>query len=97
MRLWDWIDGLPDRRWGGGVYALYRNGQLVYVGHTKNFRTRLHAHRRCFEFDRVKVAPIANRRERQRLERKLIGRLLPLENRAVPNMNANPRHFIKGR
>jgi hypothetical protein len=83
-RLWDWVDGIPDRRWGGGVYALYRGKQLVYIGRTSCFFVRLPAHRRRFEFDGIKVAPISDAQERRQLERKLIRRLVPSENRSIP-------------
>lgn len=81
---WDWVDGIPDRRWGGGVYALYRGGEVVYIGHTRLFRTRIMTHRLRFAFDAVKVAPIACRTARKQLERKLIRRLVPVENRVIP-------------
>lgn len=84
-RLWDWVDGVPDTRWGGGVYALYRGKELVYIGHTGLFRTRILCHRRRFKFDAIKVAPIDNYAERKRLERKLIWRLTPVENRVIPS------------
>lgn len=96
-RLWDWVDGLPDRRWGGGVYALYRSGQLVYIGHTGSFHGRIQAHRRRFAFDAVKVAPMGSRRERQRLERRLVYRLRPLENRTVPTSLTGVAWYREGR
>jgi hypothetical protein len=83
-RLWDWVDGIPDYRHGGGVYALYRGKELVYIGHTGNFRSRIQCHRRRFAFDGIKLAPIESRRERQRLERRLLFRLTPFENRIIP-------------
>jgi hypothetical protein len=83
-RLWDRVDGIPDEKWGGGVYALYQGQRLVYIGHTANFRVRLHAHRRRFHFDGVKLAPIEDRKERKRLERRLLLRLRPPLNRTLP-------------
>lgn len=85
VRCWDWVDGIPDWRWGGGVYVLYRGKEVVYVGQTGNLRTRLLAHRRRFAFDQIKVSPNDDRRQRQRLERLLIRRLVPFENRMIPS------------
>jgi len=85
MHGWESIYGLlPDARYRGGVYALYRSGALIYVGRTGNLRTRIMAHRRRFEFDCVKVASIDSARARKVLERKLLFRLRPIMNIVLP-------------
>lgn len=84
-RLWDWVDGIPDRKWGGGVYALYLDGELVYIGRTSCFHVRIKTHRSRMPFDAVKVAPIESKREQQRLERRLLYRLQPRFNRVRPS------------
>lgn len=94
-RLWDWVDGIPDRSWGGGVYALYLGKELVYVGHTGSFYVRLTTHRRRIPFDAVKVAPMTDKRERQALERKLLFRLRPRYNRTLPSVY-RPVGFLYG-
>jgi hypothetical protein len=86
---------LPDWRFGGGVYALYRESRLIYVGHSGNVRDRLLNHRRRFSFDVAKVAPTDDRRERQRLERKLLFRLRPSCNGTLPTV-LRPVGFYKG-
>ena len=83
-RAWTWIDGLPDRKWGGGVYALYQGARLVYVEQTRNLRTRIMVHRRRFRFDGVKVADVGSRAERISLERRLLYRLRPPMNCVLP-------------
>lgn len=85
-RCWDWIYRcIPDRKWGAGVYALYRNGRLLYIGQTNDLHCRILEQRRRFEFDAVKVCPTPNRLERQRLERRLLYRLRPPLNNLLPN------------
>lgn len=90
MRAWDWIYGcVPDQKWGGGVYVLYHEGKVVYVGRGGLMRSRIQAHRRRFAFDAVKVAPIENVFEQKRLERRLLYRLRPSRNRVIPtNLHA---------
>jgi len=90
MRGWAVYDGgFPKWDFGGGVYALYRGGSLVYVGRTGNMRSRLQAHRRRFRFDAIKIARVRETAEQRLLERKLINRLRPVSNRAlVPDLNA---------
>lgn len=90
LHRWQWIDGvIPPWDFGGGVYVLYRAGQVVYVGHTGNFRYRLLVHRRRFVFDAVKVAIIRDRTERKLVERRLLVRLAPVENRTIPKVFAD--------
>jgi len=86
---------LPGWHFGGGVYALYRDSRLIYVGHSGNVRDRLLGHRRRFRFDLAKVAPIGDRRERQRLERKLLFRLRPQCNGTLPT-ELRPVGFYRG-
>lgn len=91
-----WFKGdLPDWYFGGGVYALYRQSRLIYVGHAGCLRDRLLGHRRRFGFDLAKVAPMQDRRERQRLERKLLFRLRPPCNGTLPT-ELRPVGFYKG-
>jgi hypothetical protein len=41
-----WSDVIGRSARGCGLYALYRNGELIYVGlATKSIRSRIHAHR----------------------------------------------------
>lgn len=95
-RDWMWFKGdLPGWDFGGAVYALYRDSLLIYIGHTGNARARLLEHRRRFGFDMAKVAPMDKRRDRQRLERKLLFRLRPQCNGTLPSV-LRPFGFYKG-
>jgi len=81
-----------------GVYVLYHDGNVVYVGQTKNFRSRFAQHksnlllfknRHFFPMERFyfKYRTCLNRKER---EQKLIERLQPFW-----NVNLNPNPFYK--
>lgn len=94
-RGWQRLDTLPGWNFGSGVYALYRDSRVVYVGHTGNVRDRLLTHRRRFVFDAIKVARIDSRRECQRLERKLLFRLRPSCNGVLPTV-LKPVGFYRG-
>ena len=67
-----------------GVYVLYLNGQVVYVGRGRSVRTRVLYHNRRFTFDHIKVAIESDAKERRTLERKLLLRLQPPMNAIVP-------------
>lgn len=85
MRGWTVLDGgFPAWNYGGGVYALYQSGTLVYVGRTGNFRARLQAHRQRFAFNAIKVARIDESGEQKVVERRLLHRLRPAKNDTVP-------------
>lgn len=85
-RNWALVNEIPDRTCGGGVYALYLRGELVYVGHTRCFYSRLMKHRRRFLFDGIKVAQIEDRSIRLNLERRLLFRLRPRVNQILPRV-----------
>lgn len=86
---------LPDWRVGGGVYVLYSDRNVIYVGHTGNFRVRLLHHRRRWMFTHAKLAFISSRTERQALERILLYRLRPKNNHVVPKVY-RPKGYIYG-
>lgn len=75
----------PDWRLGGGVYALYFGRQLVYIGRTGNFRSRLQEHARVKPFDSMKLSYTKDRSEQVRRERRLLARLRPPLNVIVPS------------
>jgi hypothetical protein len=81
---WTSWPSIPPRDWGGGVYALYHNGALVYVGRTWNFASRISGHRHRFQFDIIKTKWTKTQREAKWIERKLLFRLRPPRNRTIP-------------
>jgi hypothetical protein len=83
MPRWSVLSELPPFT-TSGVYVLYREGRVVYVGQSGNIRERLQAHARRFVFDRVKCRRLRTRRSCQRVERQLLRRLRPVENRSFP-------------
>jgi hypothetical protein len=64
------------------IYALYDGADLVYVGKTINMRHRMEAHRQNRIFTRAKARIIANHFRLDYLERRLIDRLKPPQNKA---------------
>jgi len=80
---WSSISGLPT--FGAvGVYALYLEDSLVYVGSSGNIRDRLQCHGRHFRFDRIKTRKVRDVKMARRIERKLLYRLRPAKNAALP-------------
>lgn len=67
------------------VYALYKDGVLIYVGRTGNLRCRLQAHMRRFVFDIAKFSMAETSREARWRERRLLYRLRPCLNRIIPS------------
>lgn len=90
-----WVKALFPLPRRGGVYALYRCDELVYIGHAGNLRVRFNKHMRTQQIDAVKIALVADRRERQRIERRLLFRLRPSGNRVLPSV-LRPFGFYKG-
>jgi excinuclease UvrABC nuclease subunit len=66
----------------GGVYILYSQNRLAYVGQTDHFRQRLlhHARAKRFEIGKIAFKPIEDRSERLATERELIQSLQPAYN-----------------
>lgn len=64
------------------IYALYDGADLIYVGKTVNLRQRTEAHRQHRCFTRVKARMVANHFRLDYLERRLIVRLKPQQNKA---------------
>ena len=83
---WEAQPHIPLWRWGGGIYALYQGSEVVYVGRTGNFRSRLTTHKRRFWFDGIKVVFTDDLYEQKYRERRLISRLVPTYNRMIPRM-----------
>lgn len=81
-------DRFPNIPWYrvAGVYGLYRDGQIVYVGHSQDIRTRVLHHARRFHFDRIEYSVIESKSERKRMERRLLVDLRPIENSVVPTV-----------
>lgn len=66
---------------GCGVYILFNAFQLTYIGKSKNVMTRLQQHaKHGRSFDRYTVVP-CEEHELDKIERELIARLDPPENR----------------
>lgn len=65
------------------VYALYRQGQLIYIGCSTNVHGRLAVHRRTFQYDAFKVKFLMGRYGYKWLECQLIKRLRPVGNKAI--------------
>jgi hypothetical protein len=73
------------RRSTPGVYALYHQSKLIYIGHTQCVRSRIAAHRRAgIQFDECKLKVTRGRNKRFKLEARLIVRLRPPLNKYVP-------------
>lgn len=86
-RGWTVVDGVPDwREWfgHGGVYALYQGGELVYVGRTGNFCSRLRVHARRFPWEWCKLRVVSSTRQQMWFERRLLHRLRPTYNKQLP-------------
>jgi excinuclease UvrABC nuclease subunit len=66
----------------GGVYVLYQDGRLRYVGRTGNLRSRVMSHARL-QPDAVKYRTLRAYKHQRRLESSLIARLRPPFNRVV--------------
>lgn len=77
---WVRIDRAEQAPVEPGCYAVYFDGELVYVGSSRNLRTRV---RRCFTSDRVYLKVKASRRMGDWLMRewRLIRRLQPRDNK----------------
>lgn len=81
---WSAVARTPGRSFGAGVYALYKNGRLIYIGRAGNLHVRLVDHYRRFRFDYAKVSPCATAPLRRWRERRLLFRLRPAANRIIP-------------
>lgn len=66
------------------VYVLYRGPSVVYVGHAADLKSRLLFHRRRLVFTHFKVTAMPDKFCRMVLERKLLVRLRPVNNRHMP-------------
>ena len=84
-------DHFPSYQDGGGVYALYWDGELVYIGRSKCFRTRIKTHNEWMPFDSIKLLCVTDRDEQIRRESNLIARLRPRFNALVP------KHYVSRR
>ena len=81
---WHCVDGIPSAGSGGGVYALYKDSTLIYVGRTRSFASRLPAHRTRFQYDYAKLSPLLSAWAAKWLERRLLRRLRPPCNQTIP-------------
>ena len=72
---------IAPRESRAGVYVLMCGDVVRYVGHAKNPRARISAHRAAMSFDRVLFCPVdGGRAERQSLEVQTIRALRPTHN-----------------
>lgn len=83
---WFLVAGVPPLLRGMFVYALYREGRLIYIGRTGNIRIRLMTHRLRFGFDFAKLSECFTEREQKWRERQLLFRLRPCLNRSIPSL-----------
>ncbi len=70
--------------WVPGVYLLWRNGVVVYVGQSANVRDRIMVNSLRFQVDTLSFIVVSDRRERMDLERRLIRQHRPIENGVYP-------------
>jgi excinuclease UvrABC nuclease subunit len=77
-------DHFPSHHDGGGVYALYWQGEVVYVGRSKSLRTRVKTHNEWMPFDTIKILRTNDFHEQARREANLIWRLRPAFNQQFP-------------
>ena len=67
-----------------GVYLLYRGGEVVYIGRTRNVIKRLTSHKgnsAMLPLDQAKFIPEPNAKKRANLEAKLIRYFSPVLNK----------------
>jgi GIY-YIG catalytic domain len=69
-----------------GVYMLWKDGKISYVGHAKNLRARLAQHALKRDFDHAQFIPVSAESKRLALEALLISYLRPEWNRVIPEV-----------
>lgn len=81
-----------------GVYAIYVNKKLVYIGQSTNIRTRVWKHRHSHPLESLmfKCKVVERPGEWLAIEYRLIGRLRPSWNRLVLN-RARPKRKLYGK
>ena len=70
------------------VYRLLKGDELLYIGSTGSFLSRIKAHARDKDFDRWQAAKCATEGECRRLEKILINNYRPPLNRMIPRVLA---------
>lgn len=76
MSHWNTYQNRSDVPTSCGVYVLYQNNKVVYVGASKNIRKRFSNHR-VKDWDSVKIKPMITFGAAHTLEEKLISKLDP--------------------
>jgi excinuclease UvrABC nuclease subunit len=83
-KRWTCVDHFPERHEGPempGVYMLWRDDELLYIGQSANLRQRLaHHHRNRRWYTRVEFIEVADETARLEFERQLIDYFKPLNN-----------------
>ena len=75
-----------------GVYALYDNSGLIYIGHSTNLFSRFKNHEKGFTYAKYKITLDLD--TAQQSERKLIARLKPTQNKIfVPMHDTETKRF----
>ncbi len=62
------------------VYLVYRGGDVVYIGSSKNIYKRFKQHKYMKQFDLIEVIPADDMRDALSIERKMIFKYKPVEN-----------------
>jgi excinuclease UvrABC nuclease subunit len=77
-----------------GVYLLYRNGMVVYIGRTRNLIKRLRDHA-CnpdmMPLDQVKFIQESNAKNRANIEARLVRHFMPALNKRK-NLSTKPKY-----
>lgn len=76
MSHWNIYNKRSDVPASCGVYVLYENGSILYIGASKDIRKRFSNHR-VKEWDTVKIKPMGTFGAAHTLEEKLIAKLDP--------------------
>ncbi len=78
----DWILQVPNK---GGIYFLWGNNGLEYIGVAAHFRSRLKCHQVfTLGYHTIGLIFIANAAERLSFEAEMIRILLPPKNKVIP-------------
>jgi len=63
-----------------GVYMLYDDDAIVYIGQSENILKRVHSHKKRMKYDSLNFYIVEEKEDRVRMERELINKHLPKYN-----------------